>query len=100
MAIAHFFKQEAEEFPVGADFSENMSSSEVIASEIITATDADGEAVTAEVLENPTNDGAQTALVQVKAGTEAGSPYKITFEAITDAGNTWELDIEMIIKEL
>ncbi len=102
MALAKFTKQISEEFPIEIDFSNNMATGEVIVSETITAIDAAGDDATADILSNPQNDGAQAALVQVKAGTEALSPYKITFKVVTDASSTnkWEYDVLMKIKEL
>lgn len=100
MALASFTKQISEEFPVEIDFSANMATGEVISSETISAIDNAGNDATADILENPQNDGAQAALVQVIAGTAALTPYKITFVVVTDAGNTWEHDVLMKIKEL
>jgi len=100
MALSRFYKQISEEFPIGADFSENMESTETISSQTISAVDTAGADATADILENPTNDGAQMALIKVKAGTEALSPYKITFKVTTSLGYKWELDVEMQINEL
>ena len=100
MALAKFTKQISETFPISVDFSDNMATGEVILSEVISATDNAGDDVTADVLSDPGNDGAQAVTVRVLAGTEALSPYKITFVATTDESNVWELDVLMKIKEL
>lgn len=100
MALAKFTKQISETFPISVDFSDNMASSEIILSEDISATDNVGADATTDVLSDPGNDGAQAATVRVLAGTEALSPYKITFKATTDEDNVWELDVLMKIKEL
>ena len=100
MALSKFTKQISETFPISVDFSDNMATGEIIVSEVISATDVDGDDATAGVLSDPGNDGAQAATVRVLAGTEALSPYKITFKATTDEDNVWELDILMKIKEL
>ncbi len=100
MALATFYKQPYEEFPVSVDFSENMAEAETIIAQTISAVDNVEADATADVLSAPENDGAFGALIKVLAGTELLSPYKITFRIITSEGNKWELDILMKIKEL
>ncbi len=100
MGLARFYKQIAETFPVEVDFSNNMATAETISSQSITATDTAGAVATGDVLANPQNDGAQACQVKVLAGTEALSPYKITFKATTSEANVWELDILMMVEEL
>jgi len=100
MALARFMKQSSETFPISVDFSDNMETGELISSQVISAIDNAGDNATADILSDPGNDGAQATTVRVLAGTEALSPYKITFTATTDEDNIWELDILMLIREL
>ena len=100
MALAIFTKQSYEDFPISADFSKDMATGETLISQTITAIDNAGDDATASILSTPTNDGATQALIRVFAGTEALSPYKVTFRVVTSIGNKWELDIKMKVKEL
>ncbi len=100
MALVYFTKQPYEEFPISVDFSENMATDETVLTQTITAMDKDGVNASADVLSTQENDGAFEALVQVVAGTEALSPYKVTFRVLTSEGNKWEHDVNMKIKEL
>jgi hypothetical protein len=100
MALAKFYKQPYEEFPISVDFSENMVSDETILSHAISAVDNASADASADVLSTDSNDGAFIASVQVVAGVESLSPYKITFRVVTSEGNKWEKDILMRVKEL
>lgn len=105
MASSKFVKQPYEMFWVSASFANVLGSSEAIvqATSTVTAVDKDGNDATTDVLVSgtATADG-QVAKVQVKAGTEALSPYKITFRIVSDASpaDKWEHDVTMKVKEL
>ena len=104
--IEKFSKQAYEEFTISADFSPNMEDGEVVVFQTVSAINAAGDDVSAEILDQATvdNDGAQQVQVLVRAGEETAgiSPYKITFYCETDnvPEHKWELDVKMIVKEL
>ena len=107
MALDFFPKQAYEVFWISSSFADDLGSSEaiVIASSTVTVVDANEADVTTDIIVTGTfsiDSTSQIAQVQVKGGTEDGSPYKITFRVTTDASpaNKWENDIQMKVKEL
>jgi len=103
-------KQIYEEFFVYASILNVQDSYEsiVLGSCSVTAIDTNEDDATADVLEagtealsdDPNGIYINNVLsVRVKAGTEALSPYKITFYIVTDKGNKWEIDLQLTIKE-
>lgn len=106
MGMGKFTKQGYEEFVIAADFSNNMERDEVITLQTVSAIDAAGTNVSDTILDQGTveNDGAQQVSVLVRAGEETKgiSPYKITFYCETNAFpmHKWELDVQMIVKEI
>ena len=95
-----FSKQIWEEITITGEFENVMSDSETLeATSTVVAEDKDGTDVTAIVLGTVTIN-TQNITVLTKAGTESASPYKITFKAITNSNNRWELDLLMYIKEI
>ena len=95
-----FTKQGYEKFAVEFDFSENMGDLELISTQTVVATDVNGLDVSATVVSNVQNDGAQSVLCMVQAGEEGSSPYKLTAKTITDISHQWEKDVQMKIKEI
>lgn len=95
-------KQGYEHFPISAQFSNRMdvAGGETIASETVTAIDVNDNDATAIVLANPQNDGASAVVFSVRAGTEDDSPYKITVRCVTSAGNQFETDIFLTVREV
>ncbi|MEA1998777.1 MAG: hypothetical protein U9N61_05580 [Euryarchaeota archaeon] len=105
MALNTFTKQSYEVFWISASFANDLGDSEaiVLASSTVTAIDANGDDVTSTVLVSGTiSVSDQTLRIQVQAGSESLSPYKITFRITTNASpvNKWEHDVRMKIKEL
>jgi len=106
-----FKKQISEEFFAHGSILNVQEDDEtiVLGTSSITAVDNVATDATTDVLEGGTEelrddpDGSFTNNVlamRVKAGTEALSPYKITFKIVTSKGNKYEIDIQMTIKEL
>ena len=97
-----FFKQPTETFPIAADFSAVLADGENIdgTASSVSAKDEDGFDVTNDVIEagSLTISGARM-IVTVKGGTD-GKVYQITFSCKTDAGNLYELDVQMIVQEI
>ena len=80
-----FSKQIWEEITITGEFKDVMSDSETLeATSTVTAMDKNGDDVSATVL-GVVGINAQNITVLTKAGTEALSPYKITFKAITNS---------------
>jgi hypothetical protein len=98
-----FTKQSYEEFTITADFVNVLDTGEGIASQTVEAVDTDGTDVAATVTDQGTisASGSQVSIL-VKAGSEAASPYKITFKIVTDSSpaHKWEEDVTMTIREL
>lgn len=97
-----FKKQPYEEFTVSSDFAPNFSRGETIAGQSVSVLDAAGNDVSATITDQATvaNNGASKVTVLVRAGSEASSPYKITFRCITTANHRWENDIQMSVREI
>ncbi len=106
MALDSFEKQASEKFVISASFADDLDVGEsiVLNSSSVVAEDVEGNPATSTILNVPTLslENGSKLKVQVMAGEEEKSPYKITFKAVTDAlvPNAWELDIKMKIKEL
>ena len=103
MALDSVTKQPYEVFWVSSSFAEDLNTDEGIASLVVTAVDKNGADATAGVtiISGAVSSG-QICYVQVQAGTEALTPYKITFRIVSTADpvNKWENDILLKIKEL
>ena len=100
--MERFTKQPSERFTVFTDFKRNFSSGETVGACSVTVTDKDGTDVSATVTDQATLTPARGTRVEVlvRAGSEASSPYKITFECDTSKGHHWEHDIEMLVVEI
>lgn len=101
-------KQPSEVFPIGFDFGGRMDSDipEIINNPTditITAvdnTDSDATSVIIEEITKQINpDNLTEAVVKIKAGTEAKSPYKITCKIVTSESNTLEGDALLYVKD-
>jgi len=100
--MAYFVKQTDEVFPIAADFSGSLGEGETLTSEdsTITAYDDQGQDVTDEILVSGSKaiSGSQL-LIKVQAGTDEDK-YKITFKAVTNDNNVYELDVFMLIQNV
>ncbi len=97
-------KQPSEEFPIAVDFAADLDSSETITDKVITATIADTGDDASSILEGDAQiqNGDQT-LSKITQGIQAGVDgiiYKVSFQAITSDGNTFEADVEVIVDDL
>jgi len=103
MALDNFTKQSYESFIISANFEKNMTPGETLtlASCSVSATDKDGVDASSTVLDSTSKAVSGTKLqIRVKDGAEAGgSPYKITFKAVTSLSNKWEKDVQITITE-
>lgn len=98
--MLHFRKQPWEKFLVRAGFTKWLAAGETIdgvASSVIGYDNA-GNDVSSQVLQG-NHSVAGPKLVQTVKGGEDGETYKLTFRAITSAGNQLELDILMLVRE-
>jgi len=99
-----FTKQSYEEFVITGDFSNVLSTGEKITgTPTVSAIDNSGADVKTTVTDQTTitsNDSQVSVLV--RAGSVASSPYKITFNVVTDStpAHKWELDVSMEIDEI
>ena len=60
-----------------------------------------GTDVTATVIDTDTAYVAEyNYYVRIQAGSESASPYQITFKAVTSLGNHWQVDGQIVIKEV
>jgi F0F1-type ATP synthase epsilon subunit len=102
MALESFEKQISEEFTISAGFTDVAIPGEiaVLSGSTVTAVDINSIDATTDVLYADNLSASGTTLrVKVKVGTEALSPYKITFKIATSEGNLYEKDVLMYIKE-
>ena len=95
-----FNKNSAEEFVIAGGITNVVGDGEALVggSSTVTAEDVNGEDVTATVLDTDTKsvDGNYLKCL-CRAGTEALSPYQITFKMVTDAANTYIVVVAMDI---
>lgn len=100
---AHKFRKiAAEAFTIEADFSSILGSGDTIDASAVAAEDNAGADATATVTDQATitEDAAATGIqIQVRAGTGAASPYKLTFTATTVDGATLVIVVYMFIVE-
>ena len=98
-----FRKQNSESFFVDADFTNVLSTGEtlVLGDCSVEAVDVNGDDVASTVTDQDSLavDGNKLK-IRVQAGTEAASPYKLTFKATTSGANVWEKDVHMRIREV
>jgi len=97
-----FVKQPNETFFISAGITNVISDEEsiVLGSCTAVAVDCNGDSATSDILSGALAlDGTTKIKIRVKAGTVALSRYKITFNIITDAGNNWEIDVFMQVRE-
>jgi len=99
--MEEFSKQSGEAWTIAGDFSENMESTESIASHTVTCVDDNGEDATSTILSDDAVRG-QRVEVFVQDGSDAVTPYIITFRIVTNTtpAHKWELDVKMVIKEV
>lgn len=102
--LEHFHKQPSESFYVCADMVDMLATGEeiVLGTSTVTAKDTAGEDATSDVLDSGSKrlqDNTKLS-IRVRNGTEALSPYKLTYKAVTDLGNILEVDVELRIKEI
>ena len=97
-------KQPYESYEIYADFEKNMGIGETISSHDISVVDVSGVDATATIIETDseiigTGYDFAKIYVRIKGGTEAGSPYKITFKVVTSADDKFEKDGNIIIDD-
>jgi len=106
---SRFVKQSSEIFPIWGSLYKVLSTGETItlATSTVTARDKGNRDVTGTVLSagsktlaSDPRGGTNNALqIDVKAGSEALSPYTITFKIITSALRLYEIDAKMVVKD-
>jgi len=101
MALASFEKQPYESWVVAANFEDDLETGETITLETSAITAVDKVGTDAAGILDQVYKAVNGALLQirVKDGTAALSMYKITFRAITNLSNKFELDVNMKVKE-
>lgn len=103
MALEEFSKQPNEKFMIWGDITDVIESGDSIkaASSSLTAVTSIGTDVTATVIDSTaaTASGYKFGS-RVQAGTEAQSPYQITFNIYTTNGDKFEIDVKMKIEDL
>jgi len=96
-------KQPDETFIIESDFVNVLTESETIqlSESTVNAVDVNGDDATSEVLDLGTKMVEDSKLkIRIKEGNSDYSPYKITFKAVTDENNIYELDIILEVKEI
>jgi hypothetical protein len=102
-ALETIYKQPDESFPVYGDFVNVLVTGEtiVIGTSSVAVEDIDGTDATATMCQGlSVTDTTKLKTTLKKAGTEAASPYKITFIAKTSLGNEYEIDGKIRVVEL
>lgn len=102
-AVETIYKQPDESFPVYGDFVDVLATGEtlVIGSCSVTVVDVNGDDATATMVQGlSVQDTTKLKTTLKKAGVEANSPYKGTFNAITSNGNEYEIDFKVRVIDL
>lgn len=102
-ALETIYKQPSEKYPVSADFVNVLAADEtlVIGSCSVTVVDVAGVDVTTDMVQGlSVQDVTRLKTTLKAAGTEAASPYKITFIGVTDQGHTYEIDGKIRVVDL
>ena len=102
-ALETIYKQPNESYPVFADFVNVLATGEtlVIGDSSVVVLNSAGADVTTDLCQGlSVSDTTKLKTLLKKAGTEAASPYKITFSAKTSLGNTYEIDGKIRVVEL
>lgn len=102
-ALETIYKQPNESFPVYADFVNVLATGEtlVIGSSSVTVLNSAGMDVTTDICQGLSVFGTtKLKTLLKKAGTEAASPYKITFIAKTSLNNEYEIDGKIRVVDL
>ena len=96
-----FTKQTGEIFPIQVDFNDVLDDGETLVSAGSTVTAYQGtEDVSDEVLDaNSKTVGSGVVSIKVQAGTDQ-TRYKLTFSATTSAGNVYEKDVYMMVRDI
>ncbi len=98
-----YFEKQSDEIQfICADFAGDIETSEAltVGSSTVTAYDSNDVDVSSTIISGALAAvGTQAMKIKIQAGTD-GEKYKLTFKAITDAGETKELDIYMIINDI
>ena len=98
--IENYTKQPWEEERIAGEFTDDLDDGETISSSTVSAVDKDDNDVSTTVLDQATKtiDGGYVKIF-AKGGSEAASPYVITFRATTSDGQKLEVDVRMRIEE-
>jgi hypothetical protein len=94
-----FEKQPYEKFYISVNFADVLEEAEAISSAVCSAVDRTDAADSGVFDGEPVVDGTLVK-IRVLAGEVAKSPYKITFRIVTWAGNQWEHDVQMKVREI
>jgi len=110
MAIEKFDKQSWEKFPIWGSILNVQDSTETITlgSSSVIAMDKNGkeshevmDLTTLQLGSDPDGSYTDNMLgVKVQNGTKERSPYYLTFKMVTSAGNQWEVDVKMNVKDI
>ena len=107
----NFVKQSSEQFYIYASILNNQAADETVglADSSVVIVDKDDTVVTndikvvdsAAIADDPKGSYTDNAYkIGIKAGTAAASPYKITFLLDTSSNNIYEVDVQMIVREI
>lgn len=103
-AVETIYKQSNESFPIYGDFVNVLQDGEtiVIGTSSVVVVDSAGVVVTTDMVQGLSVQSTTKLKTQLKEdyGTEAASPYKVTFIAVTSLGNTYEIDGKIRVVEL
>jgi len=95
-----FTKQPSETFTIQASFVNVLDTGETITlgnSTVIAKDNADVDVTDTVIFAGSKTVSGVYLKAKVQGGTEAASPYKITFLASTDLSNVYEIDVLMTI---
>ncbi len=100
MIVGTLIKQPGETFPVTVDFTAELVGAETVATATVTSRNvATGADSTATICSGAVSVVTPKVTQVVHAGTD-GDRHYLTFKATTSAGNVYEHEVDMLIKEV
>ncbi len=100
MIVGYVDKQPAETFPVSVDFTNELVSPETVTGATVTSKRvSDGADTTATICNGAPAVITPIVAQQIRAGAD-GETHILTFRPTTSAGNTYEHEVALTIKEV
>ncbi len=99
MIVGQVSKQPGELFPLTIDFSPELATGETVTSAVVTTRDATTGVDTSSTIKSGSHTVASPKVTQKVTAGATGDRHILTIKATTSAGNVYEGEIELHIRE-